>query len=173
MRSWFKRIGVGTALALVGTGAIAAGTLALALGGTGSSATVNDSQVAQNNDSQDNDSQDKDSDDGKGFRGFGGPGGPGFGPPGGFHGGGFHGYGPPSAKEREQFRKEHAKRRQQFYKDLGEELDKSPEEIEAAFKAVFKKRIEKAVKDGDLTRKQADEILKCHENESCGPPMFK
>jgi hypothetical protein len=35
----------------------------------------------------------------------------------------------------------------------------------------MKKRLDKAVKDGDLTRKQADNILACFDGKECDPPF--
>jgi hypothetical protein len=54
---------------------------------------------------------------------------------------------------------------------LGKELGKSGDEVRDAIKAAAKKDIEQAVDDGDLTRKQADEILSKIDDADCAP-MF-
>jgi hypothetical protein len=67
------------------------------------------------------------------------------------------------------WREERLERRKEFAEDLAAELDKEPEEVEDALRAVFKKRLDQAVEDEWLTRRQADRILRCHEDASCGP----
>ena len=63
-------------------------------------------------------------------------------------------------------------RREDFAKQLGAELDKSSDDVLAALRAVFKKHIDEAVEDEDLTQKQADRILDCYDSAKCGPLGF-
>src|SRR5512134_2724868 len=77
----------------------------------------------------------------------------------------------PSDQEIERWRKEKQQRRKEFESELGKELGKSQEEVHQAFRNVMKKRLDEAVKDGNLTRKQADNILACFDGKECDPPF--
>jgi hypothetical protein len=77
----------------------------------------------------------------------------------------------PSNEEIEKWRKEKQERRKEFESELGKELGKSQEEVHAAFRNVMKNHLDEAVKDGDLTRKQADNILACFDGKECDPPF--
>jgi hypothetical protein len=80
--------------------------------------------------------------------------------------------GGPSEEEMREWRREKQERRKQFEEELGRELGKSQEEVHEAFRNVMKKRLDEAVKDGNLTRKQADNILACFDGkEECDPPF--
>jgi hypothetical protein len=79
--------------------------------------------------------------------------------------GGHHFRDRPSSKEIKD-------RRRQFHEDLAKELGVSTEKVEQAFRNLFKKRLDRAVKDGNLTRKQADQILNCYDNPGkCKSPF--
>jgi hypothetical protein len=143
-----RKFGIGTVLALAGFVALAAGAFALALRDDGNAAVT---QVAGDGDAEAR------------FEGpppgaFGaGP----MGPPGGFRGG-MH-FRRPSAEDI-------LERREEFAKELAAELDKSTEEVQDALRAVFKKHLDQAVEDENLTQKQADRILKCYDTAKCRPP---
>ncbi len=143
-----RKFGIGTVLALAGFVAIAAGAFALVLRDDGDAAVT---QVTSGGDGESRF-------DGPPPGAFGpGP----MGPPGGFRGG--EDFQRPSAKQIRE-------KRAQFAEDLGAELDKSGEEVQDALRAVFKKHLDQAVEDEDLTQKQADRILKCYDSAKCGPP---
>jgi hypothetical protein len=62
-------------------------------------------------------------------------------------------------------------RRKKFHKELADELGVSTEKVDAAFRNLFVKRLDQAVEDGNLTRKQADSIKECYDNpDKCKPP---
>jgi hypothetical protein len=157
-----RRIGIGRVLALAGCVALGAGGFALASGGDDG-----DSGVAQAREG--------------GERAFGPPG---LGPPPEFglrrDGRPHRGFAPrfrrPSEKELREWRADFAKRirerRQELAKQLADELDKSTDEVLDAFRAVFKRKLDEAVKDKDLTQKQADRILECYDSAECGPLGF-
>ena len=163
-----SKLGIGKALALAAVIALTGGAISLAAKGD-EKRSGGESKKEQRDfgppwmhDGPGRDGPDMDG------RGFGGPGfgGPGFGgpPPWALGDGDF---GPPSAAE---LRKE----RGELAKALGEELGKSQEEVETAFRNVFRDRLDQAVEDGHLTRKEADSILECFEKAECmhpGPPM--
>jgi hypothetical protein len=78
----------------------------------------------------------------------------------------------PSEKEMREHRERMQERRKQFESDLAKELGVSQERVHEAFRNVMKKRLDQAVKDGDLTRKEADKILECFDGGSdCDPPF--
>lgn len=78
----------------------------------------------------------------------------------------------PTAKERKQHQKEMQTRRKQFESDLADELGVSQEKVHEAFRNLTRKRLDKAVDDGRLTRKQADKILECFDGgNNCEPPF--
>jgi hypothetical protein len=78
----------------------------------------------------------------------------------------------PSAKQRREFRQERQKRRRQFESDLASELGVSTEKVHEAFRNVMKKHLDEAVKNGYLSRKEADKILECFDGGSdCDPPF--
>ncbi len=54
---------------------------------------------------------------------------------------------------------------------VAKELGKSGDEVRAAAKAVAKEQIEKAVKEGKLTRERADKALAKLDQRSCIPPL--
>jgi hypothetical protein len=61
--------------------------------------------------------------------------------------------------------------RKKFHEELAKELDVSTEKVDTAFRNLFVKRLDKAVADGNLTRKQADSIKECYDNpDKCKPP---
>ena len=140
-----RRFGIGTALALAGLVALVAGGIAVATRG-------DDATVSQVN-------------EGYGPGGIGGPGGMGGmgGPPEGFRDG--LRFDRPSAKQI-------LERREEFARALGEELDKSSDEVLGALRSVFETRLDEAVKEEHLTQKQADRILECYDSAKCGPPGF-
>jgi hypothetical protein len=53
---------------------------------------------------------------------------------------------------------------------VGKALNKSGDEVRAAFKAAAKARLDKAVKNGRLTQSQADEMQKRLDSSACIPP---
>jgi hypothetical protein len=55
--------------------------------------------------------------------------------------------------------KQAAEDRDQFYADLGEKLDKSGDEVKAAFRSLLEDQLSKEVRDGNLTEEQKDAIL--------------
>jgi hypothetical protein len=61
------------------------------------------------------------------------------------------------------------KRCNEFTDALAKQLDKSGDDVRAAFKAAAKKDIEAAVDAGDLTRSQADRILSRIDDAACLP----
>ena len=71
----------------------------------------------------------------------------------------------PSAKEMQD-------RRKKFESELADELGVSQEKVHQAFHNLMKKRLDQAVKDGRLTRKQADKILECHDTGNCDDMPF-
>jgi hypothetical protein len=76
----------------------------------------------------------------------------------------------PSEKEMKQHRERMQERRKQFESDLAKELGVSQEKVHQAFKNVMKKRLDQAVQDGRLTRKQADKMLACFDGgDDCEP----
>jgi hypothetical protein len=159
-----RKFGIGTMLALAGCVAVGAGAFALVVRGDGSDAAVN--QVADTPEGTGEDDGDGDRDGG--FEHYGPPPGPFPGGPGIMH---FRGR--PDFGGRARFRppssEDILKRRREFAKDLASELDKSADEVEDALRGVFKKHIDEAVADEDLTQKQADRILKCYDTAKCGP----
>jgi hypothetical protein len=60
----------------------------------------------------------------------------------------------------------------EFTDALGKQLDKSGDDVRAAMKAAAKKDIEQAVKDGNLTRSEADRVLSRIDQSAC-MPVFK
>ena len=168
-----SKLGIGKALALAGVIALTGGAISLAAKGDEKTDGADVRQVDQDFGPHgiDDDDGPGDDDDGPGIDG------PGWHGPGGMDGPGddMDGPGdrdgPPSAADMR-------KKRAEFAKALGEELDKSQKEVEAALRNVFKDRLDQAVKDEDLTQKQADAILKCYDSADCmhpgmppGPPM--
>ena len=152
-----RKFGIGTVLALAGCVAVVAGAIALVARDDGAAAVT---QVA--------DDDDRDGDREEDYEHMGPPPGPFFGGP-----GGPHLEGRPDFRGRRFFRrpspKDILKRRSEFAKELGAELDKSTEEVQDALRAVFKKHLDEAVEEEDLTQKQADRILKCYDTATCGP----
>jgi hypothetical protein len=73
---------------------------------------------------------------------------------------------PPSRAQMEAQMEKHCK---EFTDALAKELDKSGDDVRAAMKSAAKKGIEEAVDDGDLTRKQADQILSRIDDSACAP----
>lgn len=121
-----RKLGIGSALALMGVIALVAGGIALATSGDGTEVRQVDEDTGARG-------------EGRGPEGF-----------------------------REHFRE----KREEFAKALGEELDKPTEEVLAALKNIFRKRLDQAVEDGNLTREQADKIIECHDSGDCGPGEF-
>lgn len=63
-------------------------------------------------------------------------------------------------------------RRQKFESELADELGVSQEKVHEAFHNLMKKHLDQAVKDGHLTRKQADKILECQDTGNCAGGPF-
>ena len=59
-------------------------------------------------------------------------------------------------------------RRGELAADLGEQLDRSPQEVEAAFRAVVEQRLGEAVADGRIDQAQADEALAAYDRGELG-----
>jgi hypothetical protein len=69
--------------------------------------------------------------------------------------------------------KEVLERREEYAKALGEELDRSTDEVLDALRNVFKSRLDEAVEEENLTQKQADRILECYDKPNeCKPPRL-
>jgi hypothetical protein len=68
-------------------------------------------------------------------------------------------------------RKQMLQRRKQFQADLAKELGVSTEKVEKAFKALFEKRLDRAVDAGRLTRKQANRMRECYDSAKCKLPF--
>jgi hypothetical protein len=146
MKRWFGKLGIGSVFVLIGVAALAGGAFSLA--------TRDDSSAT---------AADQSADPGQGYRGGGPP---------WMRDGANGNFRRPTAKERKQHRQEMQKRRKQFESDLADELGVSQEKVHQAFKNLAKKRLDKAVEDGRLTRKQADKILECYDGGSnCDPPF--
>jgi hypothetical protein len=68
-------------------------------------------------------------------------------------------------------RKQMLQRRKQFQADLAKELGVSTDKVEKAFKALFEKRLDRAVDAGRLTRKQANRMRECYDSAKCKLPF--
>ncbi|MGH8929723.1 MAG: hypothetical protein ACRDZO_03555 [Egibacteraceae bacterium] len=55
-------------------------------------------------------------------------------------------------------------RRAELAADLGEQLDRTPAEVEAAFRAVVGQRLDEAVSTERITREEADEALAAYDD---------
>jgi hypothetical protein len=64
------------------------------------------------------------------------------------------------------------KRRDEFYKALGDKLGKSQDEVKAAFRSLLEDRLDQEVKDKRLTEEQEDAILKGFDAGLPGGPMI-
>jgi hypothetical protein len=68
-------------------------------------------------------------------------------------------------------RKQMLQRRKQFQADLAKELGVSTDKVQKAFKSLFEKRLNRAVKAGQLTRKQANRMRECYDSAKCKLPF--